>query len=70
MAMTPDRPAMMPPFDSVVRSPPNGVEMSAQMPSATCSSEPNGSVATTAPSDVRAHAVRSASGATAAARAR
>jgi hypothetical protein len=52
------RPAMMPPFDSVVRWPLRGVEINAQTPSATFSRDPNGSRAMTSPSGDCAQARR------------
>src|SRR5512144_710945 len=70
MASTPWVPATIPPFDNVVLSPESGVEMSAQTPSATFSSAPNGSRATTAPGVARAQSNLAASGILAATKAR
>src|SRR3954470_12530214 len=53
---------MMPPFDSVVRSPLSGVEIRAHTPSLTFSRFPNGSRATTRPYGERVHAARAAAG--------
>src|SRR5438067_6009455 len=61
---------MRPPLQSVVRSPPNGVETSAHTPSVTRSRVPTGSRATTVPNGRRAHAARSGAGSAAAASAR
>src|SRR4051812_49103289 len=52
---------MRPPFDIVVRSPLSGVEIIAHTPSATFSRLPNGSRATTSPSD-EAQSARAALG--------
>jgi len=67
IASTAFRPAMMPPLESVVRSPESGVEIRAQALSATRSSEPNGSRATTAEGSDCAHNARAHAGDTAAA---
>src|SRR5471032_2827983 len=70
MASTAFLPAMIPPFEIVVRSPPNGVEISAQTPSETRSRFPKGSRATVAPNEGRAHMSQRARGMTAATNAR
>src|SRR5262245_9272130 len=61
---------MIPPFDTVVKSPPSGVEIKAQTLAPIASSRPNGSAATTGPTVRRAQAARARAGVNAAAKAR
>src|SRR5262245_39041766 len=53
---------MIPPFDTVVKSPPSGVEIKAQTLAPIASSRPNGSTATTGPTVRRAQAARARAG--------
>src|SRR5262245_8997002 len=61
---------MIPPFDTVVKSPPSGVEIKAQTLAPIASSRPNGSAATTGPTVRRAQAARARAGVNAAAKTR